>query len=85
MDIVTIFCDIDDFCRSFLAAGHPQLPSSSAPKKHRHSSLNLSEVMTLLVWFHASHYRTFKHYFDSVLPGKRAEFPVCPATRASSN
>jgi hypothetical protein len=80
MDIVTIFCDIDDFCRSFLAAGHPQLPSSSAPKKHRHSSLSLSEVMTLLVWFHASHYRTFKHfYFDSVLPGKRAEFPGLPS------
>jgi hypothetical protein len=80
MDIVAIFCDIDDFCRSFLAAGPPQLPSSSGPKKHRRSSLSLSEVMTLLVWFHASHYRTFKHfYFDSVLPGKRAEFPGLPS------
>ncbi len=36
--------------------------------------------MTILVWFHASHDRTFKHYyFDSVLPGKRAEFPGLPS------
>jgi hypothetical protein len=36
--------------------------------------------MTILVWFHASHYRTFKHfYLDHVLPGKRAEFPGLPS------
>lgn len=80
MDIVTIFCDIDDFCHSLFAREHPQLPAHSGPKKHRASSLSLSEVMTILVWFHASHYRTFKHYyFDSVLPGKRAEFPGLPS------
>jgi Transposase DDE domain len=36
--------------------------------------------MTILVWFHASHDRTFKHfYLGSVLPGKRAEFPGLPS------
>ena len=80
LDIVTIFCDIDDFCRSFPAAGLASLPSSSGPKKRRRSSLSLSEIMTLVVLFHASHYRTFKHfYLDSVLPSKRAEFPGLPS------
>jgi hypothetical protein len=80
MDIVTIFCDIDDFCHSLLAREHPQLPIPSRSKKRRASSLSVSEVMTILVWFHASHYRTFKHYyFDSVLPSKRAEFPGLPS------
>jgi transposase len=80
MDIVTIFCDIDDFCQSLLAREHPQLPAPSGSKKRRASSLSLSEVMTILVWFHASHYRTFKHYYlDSVLSGKRAEFPGLPS------
>jgi len=80
MDIVTLFCDIDDFCRSFLAAQHPQLPTCSAPSKRRANSLSWSEVMTILVWFHASHYRTFKHfYLDSMLPSKRAEFPGLPS------
>ena len=80
MDIVTIFCDIDDFCRSLLAAKYPQLPARSGPHPRGAHSLSLSEVMTILVWFHASHYRTFKHfYLGSVLPGKRAEFPGLPS------
>jgi Transposase DDE domain len=80
MDIVTIFCDIDDFCRSLLTSEHLQLPTHSVPQKSRSSSLSLSEVMTILVWFHASHYRTFKHfYLGSVLTGKRAEFPGLPS------
>lgn len=80
MDIVTIFCDIDDFCRSFLTERLPALASGSTPHPRRANSLSVSEVMTILVWFHASHYRTFKHYyFDSVLGGKRAEFPGLPS------
>jgi transposase len=80
MDMVTIFCEIDDFCRSLLAAKYPQLPARSGPRPRGAHSLSLSEVMTILVWFHASHYRTFKHfYLGSVLPGKRAEFPGLPS------
>ena len=80
MDIVTIFCDIDDFCRSLLASEHLQLPTHPGPKNARGCALSLSEVMTILVWFHASHYRTFKHfYLGSVLPGKRAKFPALPS------
>ncbi|HVI76582.1 MAG TPA: IS982 family transposase [Candidatus Acidoferrum sp.] len=80
MDMVTIFCDLDDFCRSLLASEHLQLPTHSDPQKSRSSSLSLSEVMTILVWFHASHYRAFKHfYLGSVLTGKRSEFPGLPS------
>jgi Transposase DDE domain len=80
MDIVTVFCDIDDFCRFLLNAKLPALPPGSAPLPRRGNSLSLSEVMTILVWFHASHYRTFKHYYlGLVLPGKRAEFPGLPS------
>ena len=80
MNIVTIFCEIDDFCRSLLSARYPQLPGRSASSSARANSLSLSEVMTILVWFHASHYRTFKHfYLGSVLPGKRREFPGLPS------
>src|SRR3954451_2545875 len=80
MDIVTIFCDIDAFCQSLLAREPPQLPAHSGSKKRRASSLSLSEVMTILLWVHSSHYRTFKHYYlDSVLSAKRAEFPGLPS------
>jgi hypothetical protein len=71
---------MDDFCRSLLTARLPALPSGSTPHPRRANSLSLSEILTILVWFHASHYRTFKHYdLDSVRVGKRAEFPGLPS------
>jgi transposase len=80
MDMVTIFCDIDEFCCSLLATPSRLLPAPSGSKKSRGSSLSLSEVMTILVWFHASHYRTFKHfYLDQMLVHRRAEFPGLPS------
>ena len=81
MDIVTIFCDLDDFCRRLSDREQRLLPvPSGRSSRHRSGSLVLSEVLTILVWFHASHYRTFKHfYLDHVLPGKRAEFPGLPS------
>ena len=80
MDIVAIFCDIDDFCQRFLAARLPALRAHSHPKRKRLGALALSEIMTILVYFHSSHYRTFKHfYLDHVLPSKRAEFPGLPS------
>jgi transposase len=81
MDMVTVFCDIDDFCQRLLAASLPALASGEGTKKdHRSARLALSEVMTLLVWFHASHYRTFKHfYLQQALGELRVDFPHLPS------
>jgi len=78
--MVTIFCAIDDFCRHLLTAQYPQLAAHSSQSKHRPVCLTLSEVMTILVFFHASHYRTFKHfYFAHLLGPRRGEFPTLPS------
>ena len=77
MDIVTVFCDIDDFCRCFPAMRQltPQ-EAHSRRKRKRPCALTWSEILTILVYFHASHYRTFKHfYWDHMLGQRRAEFP----------
>src|ERR687886_66202 len=80
MDIVCRLLLEKNFCRSLLTAKFPALPSGSAPRPGRANSLSVSEVLTILVWFHVSHYRTFQHYYvDSVLPDKRAEFPGLPS------
>jgi IS5 family transposase len=78
--MVTMFCEIDDFCRSLLAREHPQLPARSGPKKGRGGCLSWSEVLTIVVFFHASHYRTFKHFYQGqMLMQGRAEFPGLPS------
>jgi hypothetical protein len=80
MDIVTIFCDIDEFCRSLSMSEPLPLPACSGPKKPRGPALSLSEVMTILVWFQVSHYRTFKHFYrERMLTQGRAEFPRLPS------
>ena len=78
--MVTIFCDMDEFCCSLLATPFRLLPAPSGAQKSRGSRLSLSEVMTMLVWFHASPDRTFQHfYWDQRLVHRRAEFPGLPS------
>lgn len=76
MDIVALFCDLDNFATHFQAhCQHPRLLANKR-SRHRESRLHLSEVMTILILFHASNYRTFKHfYLQHVLKHMRGEFP----------
>jgi hypothetical protein len=62
MDILPLFCDIDDFCRLFEPAWRQRL-LTSGKCRHKPGSLSLSEVMTILVLFHASGYRDFKTFY----------------------
>ena len=61
MDILPVFCDIDDFCLLFEPRWQVRLFDSR--QRHRASTLCLSEVMTIIVLFHASSYRNFKAYY----------------------
>jgi Transposase DDE domain len=80
LDIVTIFCDIDDFCRHLLTTQYPQLETRSSQKQHRSRGLTLSEVMTIVVFFQVSHDRTCKHfYLAHMLTQRRGEFPGLPS------
>lgn len=74
MSIVELFCDVDDFCQTWVCYGLPlQL---GQPKRGPKPSLVLSEIMTIMIHFHQSHYRDFKaYYIEHVLKHRRAEFP----------
>jgi hypothetical protein len=74
-----IFCDIDDFYREF-TGNLPKnlLPSSEEPNfplTIPPCILSPSEMMTLVVVFHLSHYRTFKHFYQHVRQYWHQEFP----------
>ncbi len=76
MSLADLFCDIDDFCRLFLPAWHRQRLTSGDRKRQRASRLTLSEIMTILVYFHQSQYRNFKaFYLLHVCRHCRGEFP----------
>ena len=66
--IVEIFCDIDDFCKQYFAGQARRVLPSPKRKRQRKCTLALSEIMTIMVLFQLSHYRTFKDfYFGCVL------------------
>jgi len=68
-DIVTLFCDVDDFCIIYEPQFNKWLLQDGSKKRIRKSKLILSEVMTITIWFHASGYRTFKDYYKKeVIP-----------------
>ncbi|MCA1614372.1 MAG: IS982 family transposase [Acidobacteria bacterium] len=61
MDILSLFCDIDDFCLLFEPRWRVRLLETR--QRRRASTLCLSEVMTIITLFHASSYRNFKSYY----------------------
>ncbi len=76
MNILTLFFDIDEFCRVFEPLWRKRLLTGKLKKRNRRRKLSLSEVMTILVLFHQSGYRNLKQfYLEFVCLYLRAEFP----------
>jgi transposase len=74
--LLELFCDVDDFCIAFLPIWNRQLLASGQTQRQRARSLTVSEIMTILIAFHQSHYRDFKAYScELVLKSWRSEFP----------
>ena len=77
MDNLTeLFCDVDDFCQSFVPVWQKQMLSAGEIQRQRKRSLSISEIITILIHFHQSHYRNFKAYYtEYVMVRLRREFP----------
>src|SRR5512139_1349480 len=77
MSLLELFCHVDDFCQAFVPAWQQLQLASGAIRRHRTRSLSLSEIMTILIWFHCSGYRNFKTYYqEHVQQHLRSEFPM---------
>lgn len=74
--LLELFVSVDDFCKAFLPKLEQHLLSTGIRQRQRARSLSVSEVMTILINFHQSHYRNFKAYYcEHVLPHLHSEFP----------
>jgi Transposase DDE domain len=75
--LLELFVHVDDFCQTFLPSLEQHLLSTGIIQRRRARSLSMSEVMTILIHFHQSHYRNFKAYYcEHVWPHLRGEFPT---------
>lgn len=67
MELEKLFCEIDDFCVIFEENFKSKVIASQKQKRERKSQLCLSEVMTIIIYFHHSNYRNFKSYYQDNL------------------
>jgi len=63
MSLVEIFSDVDDFRLFFEPRWEKFLLKSGLRQRRRKGNLSLSEIMTIMIHFHQSGYRTFKGYY----------------------
>ena len=63
LSLEELFCSVDDFCKIFEPLWHKQLLSDGHKHRQRSAQLSLSEVMTIQIAFHQSHYRNFKAFY----------------------
>ncbi|MGN1411502.1 MAG: IS982 family transposase, partial [Oscillospiraceae bacterium] len=68
IELIPIFCDIDDFCKDYEEYCTKSLlmdKNTIIPK----TTLSLSEIMTIVVYFHQSKFRNFKSYYKTIILG----------------
>ena len=74
--LLELFVSVDDFCQEFLPFWERQLMQDGSKKRRRRGELRVSEIMTIIIHFHQSHYRDFKAcYSEHVCTHLRSEFP----------
>jgi len=72
---VELFCDVDDFCLVAEPLLWKRLLEDGQRRRNRERHLTASEIMTIVIAFHHSRFRDFKHFYWMVMANHRTEFP----------
>lgn len=78
--LLEIFVSVDDFYEELEPFLNTQLLHCGIKKRNRKTSIHLSEVISILIFFHYSRYRDFKSYYiKHVSTYLTSEFPTLPS------
>jgi hypothetical protein len=76
MSILDLYCSVDAFWQQFAPWWERERLASGQRRRQRATRLSPSEIMTILILFQQSDYRTFKGFYTQyVQTHLRAEFP----------
>ena len=74
--ITEMFCEIDDFCKLFFKEQQTKILPNPSRKRRRECQMSISEIITITILFHLSHYRTFKDFYhECVIRYMHCYFP----------
>ena len=75
MEQIAIFCDTDDFCKAYEEYCRNKLLMDKEEVVPQ-TRMSLSDIMTILIMYHLSGYKTFKWYYTKyVMVHQRKDFP----------
>lgn len=63
MSLLELSCHVDDFWQGFAPRWRRHQLASGTRQRERAGRMSESEIMTLLILFHAVRYRDFKTYY----------------------
>jgi len=63
MSLLELFCHVDDFWKQFGPEWQAHAVEHRGKRHVRTPRLSMSEIMTIVIYFHQSHYRDFKAYY----------------------
>lgn len=76
MELVALFYLIDEFCKEFEPGWRATRLTLGERRRTKHCRMSLSEILTIIVWFHWSNHKTFKHYYKGYVCSQLADdFP----------
>jgi hypothetical protein len=75
MCLTTLYCSVDDFWKNFQPEWEDHLIGSGRTKKGPEPEMTIPEMMTIIILFHQTGYRTFKHFYNYVCNYLAKEFP----------
>jgi Transposase DDE domain len=77
MSILDLYCSVDAYWQRFEPRWERELLASGLRQRHRATRLHAAEIMTILILFQQSGYRTFKGFYtQQVQTHLRTEFPL---------
>ena len=65
MKLTQLFCDVDDFCQIFIPEWQKSQLMHGEKKRNRPHRMSFSEMITIIVSYHQSGYRTFKWFYQN--------------------
>lgn len=75
--LTEIYYHVDEFNKSYLKAIALYASQISWYPKRKLGCMSMSEIMTILIYYHYSHYKSFKHYYlEYVCKDLKKDFPI---------
>lgn len=81
MDLVELYCSVDDFWKTFKRDWDRHLIDLGKSKRGPEPGLTTPEMMTIVILFHQSNFRTFKHFYYHAQVAYKKDFSLISYSR----